>query len=103
MEHIAPIIVAVTALLGLFGAAFKFIYTKIENRFVSIENDLKMCYQREMTTKERRGIMVMVIELLITELKSVAPESFALQRSERLMEEVKRIDDDEEANWQVTR
>jgi hypothetical protein len=100
MEHVAPIILAIVALLGAVGAAGKFVWDKVERRFENIENDLKLCYAREVTTKERRGILVTVIDLLITELKTVAPLSETITHSERLMERVKRIDDAEDAIWE---
>lgn len=100
MEHVAPIILAIVALLGAMGTAGKFVWDKVERRFESIEADLKLCYAREVTTKERRGILVTVIDLLITELKIVAPRSETITHSERLMEQVKRIDDAEDAIWE---
>lgn len=96
MEHIAPIILAIVAAMTALGAVAKFVWDKIENRFVDIETKLEACEKREGSSKDRRAVHLIVIELLWAELKQIAPESLALKRGKKLLDELKslQVEDD---------
>lgn len=92
MESIAPIIIALTGLLTAFGVGGKFVWTHLENRFVSIEKSLEACKEERSSDLERRGIMLTVIELLWAHVANHTPEHGVLKRSEKLLDQIKEMD-----------
>lgn len=96
MSDLPAIITAATALVGLGGGAVRFIWNKIEKRFVSIETELGKCEVRERESQERRAVQLTAIELLWSEVKRFAPESHVLVRVKRLLDDLKRRGDQQE-------
>lgn len=92
--ELATVIVASTAALTAFGGGAKFLWDKIEARFVAIDYKLEACERREADGKERSAAHVTVIELLWQEVERLSPDgSKALTRALKLLGELKRETD----------
>lgn len=80
--------------LGLAGAGIRFVWNKLERRFLAIEKELAACRARELASEARRGVHLAVIELLWHELKRVAPAAndATLARAKKLLDGIKRKD-----------
>ena len=89
MEHVAPIILALVAVMGAVGAVGKFIWDKVEKRLTDIENALDECERRELDAAARRQLSRAAMELLWQELKRIAPKSPVLARAKKLMDDLK--------------
>lgn len=91
MEHLPAIITAFVALLGAAGAAIKWLWDKIEARFVKIETALEECEKRELASNERRGKHLTVIELLWAEVVRLSKggQNNVLNRAKHLLDELK--------------
>jgi hypothetical protein len=91
MEHVAPIILALVAVMGAAGAVGKFIWVKVEKRLTLIESALDECEKRELDAAARRQLSRAAMELLWQELKRIAPKSPVLARAKKLMDEMKDV------------
>lgn len=89
MNDTAGIITAVVGGATALGAGLRFIWNKIEARFVSVEEELDHCREREAQSVERRAIQLTVIELLWQEVQRHAPSSLVLTRAKRLLDDLK--------------
>lgn len=89
MTDLATLITAIVGLLALIGAGFKFIWTKVEVRFLKIEADLKECHAKHVVSLDRRAKQLTVIELLWGELARIAPKSRVFTRVKKLLDELK--------------
>lgn len=89
MEGAATLITAVVGLLTALGAVGKFVWDKVEARFKAIELELAKCHKREDASRERRAVQLTVIELLWLEVKRHLPDSPALERARKLLEDLK--------------
>lgn len=89
MSELAALILAATSLLTAMGAAGKFIWNRIETRFIRIEAQLKECEQREKTAMSRSAAHVVVIELLWRETSRLSAEDNpVLRRAKRLLDQL---------------
>ena len=89
MEHWAGVITAIISGLIAFGGSVKWLWDKIEKRFMLIEQKLDECHKREMEGVERRSKQVTVIELLWQEVQRIAPDSKVFERAKKLLDELK--------------
>lgn len=90
MSELAAIIVALTALLGLLGGGMKFLWNKVEARFVEIDKKLAECEAREKASQSRSSAHVTVIELLWQEVERLSSGgSKALHRASKLLNDLK--------------
>lgn len=93
MSDLAPLITATAALLAALGAAGKFIWTKLEARFKSIDNELAHCRRREKIAGLRRTSHMVAIELLLQELERLSPQkSRVLPKVKLLLDEIAALD-----------
>ena len=90
MSEVAAIIMAIVAALGSLGAAFKFVWDKIEARFDAMQEQLDHCNVRDIENRDRRAVQLSVIELLWQEVLRHAPDSPVLARAKSLLEDLKR-------------
>lgn len=87
----AALIVAGTGVLGAVGATGKFLWNKVEARFVAIDAKLEACELREKAGLDRSAAHVSVIELLWQEVERLSPEgSRALTRAGKLLADLKK-------------
>lgn len=86
---LAAVITAGVGALTAIGVAVKFVWNKLETRFLFIENELQKCQDKHSEEKERRGVHLTVIELLWQELTRHDPKSTVLQRAKKLLDEIK--------------
>jgi hypothetical protein len=92
--ELAGIITAATGLLGALGLAAKFLWNKIEARFLAIDVKLEACEQREHAAQERSAKHVTVIELLWQEVERLSPDgSRVLARALKLLDSLKKEQD----------
>lgn len=84
-------------MLTIVGAGGRFVWNKIEARFMSIENELQECRRREIESlkreadsRERRTIQITVIELLWMKVKELDPSAHVLDRAKHLLDELKQ-------------
>lgn len=84
--------------LAACGGAIKFVWDKIETRFLAIEDELARCHEREIASQrretasqERRAVLTTVIELLWQEVKRIDPNAPILARAQHLMNELKSM------------
>ena len=89
MSHTSELITALAVAMTSAGGGIAFLWNKIERRFTQIEVHLEAC-------RRGRELKRTVIELLLTELKRVSPDSWVLDRAEELMAEVRDIDEEAE-------
>lgn len=83
---IAAIIAASASLLLTIGGAAKFLWDKLEKRFVEIENRARGC-------EKRSGVQDRVIELLVQEVQRALPGgSPVLTRALKLLTDMKEAD-----------
>lgn len=87
----AELITAVVALLGALGAAAKFVWNKLEKRFLEIEEKLEECRKQEQVSNHRRGVLNLAVELLWQEVERLAPKSLALGRVRKHLDELKSL------------
>lgn len=92
MSELAAIITAGTTLVVALGAGVRFLWNKIEARFVAIDAELAKCHEREEHSQERRAKHLTVIEILWQELQRIAPKSRVLIRAKHHLDELKTID-----------
>lgn len=93
MEHLPAIITALVALLTALGGAGRFVWLRIEKRFVAIEAELAECKARELVSHERRAKHLIVIELLWREVERLSRkgDNEVLTRAKHLLDELKLI------------
>jgi putative protein kinase ArgK-like GTPase of G3E family len=91
MTELAGIIAAIVPLLALLGAGIRFLWNKIEARFVAVETALDECHEREARSHERRAVQLTVIEILWQEIQRIAPKSQVLVRAKHHLDELKAI------------
>lgn len=87
MSDLAAIIVAMTGLLGVLGAAAKFLWGKVESRFAKVEAALEKCERREEHYNQTSHALLTVITLLCQEVTRLSPgkPNKALQRAHALL------------------
>lgn len=88
---IAAALGGVVAVATAAGAAIKFIWDKIEDRFEAIEKRLDECRDDRELSEKRRGVLITIIELLKQEFRHHLPESTALVRADELMDEYRSL------------
>lgn len=79
------------ALITAIGAAGKFVWNKIEERFKRIEKALDECNRRSDLSEKRRSVLITIIELLKQEFRHHLPQSDALTRADELMHEYRNL------------
>lgn len=99
MSGASEIITAVVGsggVLTIVATGGKFVWNKIEARFVHIESELQECrrretqsLKREADSRERRAIQITVIELLWLKVKELDPGAHVLDRAKHLLDELK--------------
>lgn len=89
--EITAIAAAVVSLGGAIGAVGKFIWNRIEARFMAIEAALDECRERSDLSEKRRSVLITIIELLKQEFRHHLPESMALSRTDELMDEYRNL------------
>lgn len=89
MSELAGIIAALVPLLVALGAGVRFLWNKIEARFVAVETALDECHEREAKSQERRAVQLTVIEILWQEIQRIAPKSLVLKRAKHHLDELK--------------
>jgi hypothetical protein len=92
MNEIAAIITAATGLLIAVAGGGRFIWNKIETRFIKVEAALEECHEREAKGQERRAVQLTVIEILWQEIQRIAPKSNVLIRAKHHLDELKMFD-----------
>ena len=97
MSVLAEVIIAATGVLGTVGVAARFVWLKIEARFVMVEHELAHCRRREAVSGQRRAGHMLAIELLLQEVQRLSPQrSRVLARVQKLLDQLARLDTDEE-------
>ena len=87
MTAVAELILAGVAVLGALGAAGKFVWNKIERRFLLIDIALEECRKREQVSVQRRATHMLAIELLLQEVERLSPrKSRVLMRVKSLLD-----------------
>jgi hypothetical protein len=82
VSELAGLITAIVAFVGAIGAAFKFVWDKIERRFAHIERHLEQC-------RKGREVKTIVIELLWRGLEKLEPDCAELVRAKALLDGLK--------------
>jgi chromosome condensin MukBEF ATPase and DNA-binding subunit MukB len=90
VTDILTLVVGSGGALTALGAAGKFVWDKIERRFVGIEEQLDECRQRERESHERRAIQLTVIELLWLKIKEFDPTAPVLLRAKHLLDDLRK-------------
>lgn len=93
MSAEAELIVAGVAALTAAGGAVRFIWTKLEQRFLHIEKQLEECRKREDRQGQRRAVYMLAVELLLGEVERLAGrKSRIMVRVQKLLD---TLDDDD--------
>lgn len=87
MSDLPAIITAAAGGLGVLGGGVRFLWNKIEKRFLDIENAQKKC-------EAHRATQITVIELLWQELKRLSPDAAVFDRAKKLLDGLKKGDYD---------
>lgn len=103
MQHWAGIIAAVVPLFVALGGGVGWLWSKIEKRFLHIEEQLEECRSREADSrvreaesKARRAHQLTVIELLWQEVTRLsASDNPVLVRAKKLLDDLKSSAKDE--------
>lgn len=82
IEHLAPIIAAITGLIVPVGGAIAWLWNKIEKRFTEIEKALDQC-------RDDSAVKLTVIELMWQEIERLSPASAVLARVKKLLDEMR--------------
>lgn len=98
MSEIATLIGSLVGVLTVVGAAFKWLWDKVQQRFEKIEAELEACREREKDATKREGVLLvhaskhlMVIELLWQEVerRSRGAPNAVLCRARELLDDLK--------------
>lgn len=87
MSDLPAIITAAVGGLSVLGGGVRFLWNKIEKRFLDIENAQKKC-------EAHRATQITVIELLWQELKRLSPDDAVFDRAKKLLDGLKKGDVD---------
>jgi hypothetical protein len=94
VNEVAAIITAVTGLIIAMAGGGRFIWNKIEARFIKVEAALDECHEREAKGQERRAVQLTVIEILWQEIQRIAPKSKVLVRAKDHLDRLKMFSED---------
>ena len=83
------------ALLGVIAGIAKFMWNKVEVRFLKIENKLEECDRERRKSETRRGILWTVVMLMKHELRRVVPDSPILADADCLIASYHDAGDDD--------
>lgn len=107
VQEVSSVISAGVQVAGLLGGAIAFLWGRMEWSNAKIRRALQQCQRRETearereqailsASKERRAHLTTIIELLWYEVSRLAPEALVLKRAKKLLDDVKKADDDGE-------
>jgi hypothetical protein len=96
VSDISGLISAGVAVASVLGSGMVFLWGRVEFNNRKIHRELTKCHEREHLGRERRGTLMIVIELLWQEVTHLLPEqqeSWTLTRAKKLLDDIKRQDE----------
>lgn len=86
IKELPALITSFVGLLGAMGVAMRFIWLRIEARFVKIEDALTDCRERHVRGSDIRGRLLSVVDQLLNEVARLHPDSIVLMKTKSVMD-----------------
>jgi len=105
ISEVSSIVSTGIAVAGFLGSGIVFLWGRVEFNNRKIQRELHKCHDREVKGRERRGILMTVIELLWQEVNHLLPQSgnsMVLDRAKKLLDGIKTEDEIAKAVQEAT-